>query len=192
MRRDAVDVKKVLRVGGGEPAAVPLCYTGWQHIFLDTRPAPAHDACDAWLGALPGDRYHVVYCADDLHRYDGDGMQRILHGFKRALHEGGALHLRVCDPAQPAGALRECAVGEETPPQTAAASSDHKAALKRRVPRAQPLSQKLLSQALVEAGFPWVFSGLSELRIEVVAFKGTPSSAQLAFYGLPELPPDPS
>ena len=193
--------KRILNVGGNNRGiALPPQYADFEHLLLDIDPRGSPDiVCDARrLTTLPGEQFDVVYCSHNLEHYYRHDVPRVLAGFLHLLKTSGYAHIRVPDIAelmrvtvQQGLDIDDVLYQSEMGPimvldvlygynveieQSGQDFYAHKTGF----------TQKSLMLALQKSGFSKVYSGVGNLEVMALAFKGEPDPAARAFYGLPD------
>jgi SAM-dependent methyltransferase len=193
--------KRILNVGGNNRTIpLPPQYADFEHVLLDIDPRGAPDiVCDAReLRTLEGGQFDVVYCSHNLEHYYRHDVPKVLSGFLHLLKTSGYAHIRVPDIAevmrvtvQQGLDIEDVLYQSEMGPimvldvlygynveieQSGQDFYAHKTGF----------TQKSLMLALQRSGFPKIYSGVGNLEIMALAFKGEPDPATRAFYGLPD------
>jgi SAM-dependent methyltransferase len=193
---------RVLNVGGNSKLIpIPAHYAGWEHLLLDIDPGGNPDVvCDARdLTSLAAAQFDAVYCSHNLeHYYKHDG-HRVLRGFLHVLRDDGFAEIRVPD----LGALMQHVVKSEMDVEdllynsTAGPVTPHDVlyGLGVEIERSgqdffahkRGFTEKSLYRALERAGFAEAIlaRNIPAFELQVIAFKTTPRSDQLAFLGIP-------
>jgi len=192
--------KKVLNVGGqSKEIAIPSQYDGWQHDLLDIDPESGADiVCDAReLTGLPPGEYDSVHCSHNLEHYYRHDVARVLAGFVHVLKEDGFVYIRVPDM----GELMRVVVKDgldidDVLYQSAAGPITVKDVIYGYGAEIEEsgndfyahktgFTQKSLAKTLVNAGFPFVFTGVGNLEVTAIGFKNQPQPESVALFGIP-------
>lgn len=193
-------IKKVLNVGGNSKAIpLPPQYAGFEHLLLDIDPKGSPDiVCDArHLTTLDAGQFDAVYCSHNLEHYHRHDVRRVLAGFLHVLKDGGFAHILVPDIQEvmrvtmernldiddvlyqsPAGPIMVLDVLYGYSVEIERSGQEffsHKTGF----------TQKSLLKALENAGFSKLYSGVGNLEITALAFKGEPDQATCTLFGLP-------
>ena len=194
-------MKKVLNVGGNSKTIeLPKAYQGWEHILLDIDPRGNPDiVCDArQLTALPASQYDAVYCSHNLEHYHRHDAIKVLAGFRHVLKPTGFVQIRVPDMDELIQIVAERNLDIDDPiingpggpilvrdviygygPEIERSGNDffaHKTGF----------TPKSLVKLLETSGFPHVFTALSNLEIDAVAFSQEPDAGTRALLELPD------
>lgn len=191
---------RVLNVGGGTKGiALPPQYDGFEHVLLDIDPAGNPDVCcDAReLTTLEPAQFDAVYCSHNLEHYHKHDVPRVLAGFRHVLRPGGWAHVRVPDiPAVMKVAVeRELDVEDTlyTSPAGPISVLDVIYGLARQIEESgvdfyahkTGFSNRSLTRALRQAGFPHSFSAIGNLEISTLAFAEPPGPEVRTRFRLP-------
>ena len=193
-------MKKVLNVGGSnKKIPLPPQYAEFAHLLLDIDPKGSPDiVCDARkLSTLEAGRFDAVYCSHNLEHYYWHDVRKVLAGFLHVLRHGGFAHIVVPDIHEvmritiergldiddvlyqsPAGPIMVLDVLYGYSVEIEESGQDvfaHKTGF----------TQKSLLRALQRAGFSKIYSGVGNLEIYAVAFKGAPDQISRALFNLP-------
>ena len=193
-------IKKVLNVGGGsKEIQLPPQYAEFEHILLDIDPKGSPDiVCDARkLTTLEAGQFDAIYCSHNLEHYYRHDVRRVLAGFLHVLNGGGFAHIRVPDIEavmrltiernldiddvlyeSPAGPIMVLDVLYGYSVEIEQSGQDFYA-------HKTGFTKKSLMIALKKAGFSHAYSGLGNLEIDAVAFKGEPDQATRKLFGIP-------
>lgn len=193
-------MKRVLNVGGGDKSiGLPKQYAGYEHVLLDIDPAGGPDiVCDARrLDTLAPAQFDAVYCSHNLEHYHRHDVPKVLAGFLHVLRPDGFAQIRVPDMQEvmrqaverrleiddtlydsPAGPISVLDVIYGFGVQIERSGNDFYA-------HKTGFSNRSLTRALQAAGFARSFSGLGNLEINALAFKGEPAAEIRALFGLP-------
>ena len=192
--------KKVLNVGGNNKSIpLPPQYAGFEHLLLDIDPTGQPDiCCDARkLATLEAGQFDAIYNSHNLEHYYRHDVGAVLSGFRHVLKDGGFIQIRVPDMAE---VFRRIVEGQldidDTLYQSAAGpimALDVIYGFQAQIERSGQeffahktgFTQKSLMRALQRAGFTKIYSSVGNLEVNAVAFKGQPSDATLALWGLP-------
>lgn len=193
-------MKKVLNVGGNsKEISLPPQYEKFEHLLLDIDPKGSPDiVCDARkLTTLDAGQFDAVYCSHNLEHYYRHDVPAVLAGFRHVLKDGGFAHIRVPDIHEvmriaidrgldiedvlyqsPAGPIMVLDVLYGYSVELERSGKDffaHKTGF----------TQKSLLKALHTAGFSRVYSGLGNLEVTAIAFKGEPQPGARELFNLP-------
>lgn len=194
-------MKKVLNVGGNNKAIpLPPQYAGFEHVLLDIDPKGSPDiVCDARnLASLEAGQFDAVYCSHNLEHYYRHDVPRVLAGFLHVLKDKGFAQIQVPNidgvmrvtiergldiddvlyhsasgPIMVLDILYGYSVEIERSGQEYYA---HKTGF----------TQKSLLKALQKAGFEKIYSGVGDLEINALAFKGMPDHITRELFNLPQ------
>lgn len=185
--------RAVLNVGGNNKSIeIPECFMGWRHDLLDIDPGGKPDVlCDAReLWKLPPRQYDAIYCSHNLEHYYPHEVPIVLKGFRMLLKKKGFAYIRVPDLLEvmkavvergmelndvlyesPAGSIlvRDVIYGYHR--QIERSGSDffaHKTGY----------TEKLLTNILMDNGFPYVYSDVAGYEIMALAFLAEPEAWQ--------------
>lgn len=195
-----MEIKKVLNVGGNSKAIpLPPQYADFEHLLLDIDPKGSPDiVCDARnLTTLDAGQFDAVYCSHNLEHYYRHDVRKVLAGFLHVLKDGGFAHILVPDIQEvmrvtlernfdiddvlyqsPAGPIMVLDVLYGYSVEIERSGQDffaHKTGF----------TQKSLLKALENAGFSKLYSGVGNLEINALAFKGEPDQTACTLFGLP-------
>lgn len=193
-------MKKVLNVGGNNKAiALPPQYAEFEHLLLDIDPKGSPDiVCDARkLNSLESGQFDAVYCSHNLEHYYRHDVKEVLAGFLHVLKDGGFAQILVPDVhavmrvsiergldvedilyTSPAGPITVLDVLYGYGVEIERSGQDffaHKTGF----------TQKSLANALQKAGFSKMYSGMGNLEVNALAFKGVPDQAARKLFGIP-------
>ncbi len=193
-------MKRLLNVGGNNKAIpLPPEYAEFDHLLLDIDPRGSPDiVCDARkLSTLEAAQFDVVYCSHNLEHYYRHDVQGVLAGFLHVLKDGGFAHIRVPDIHEvmritiekgldiddvlyqtPSGPIMVLDVVYGYSLEIEHSGQDFYA-------HKTGFTQKSLVKALQKAGFSKIYSGVGNLEINALAFKGAPDKSTREFFGLP-------
>jgi ubiquinone/menaquinone biosynthesis C-methylase UbiE len=191
--------KKLLNVGGNNKSIpLPPQYERYEHLLLDIDPKGAPDiVCDARkLTTLEPAQFDAVYCSHNLEHYYRHDVPAVLAGFLHVLRPGGFAQIRVPDIAEvfrqaverkldiddvlyqsPAGPIMVLDVLYGYSVEIERSGVEffaHKTGF----------TQKSLHAALQKSGFASIYSGVGNLEVNAVAFKGVPDPAALALFNI--------
>lgn len=200
-KKPKTKLKKVLNVGGNsKEIPLPPQYAEFEHLLLDIDPKGSPDiVCDARkLTTLDAAQFDAVYCSHNLEHYYRHDVREVLAGFLHVLKDGGFAHIRVPDIHEvmqttiergldiddvlyqsPAGPIMVADVLYGYSVEIERSGHDffaHKIGF----------TQKSLLKVLQQAGFAKIFSGVGNLEITAIAFKGVPDPSACALFNLPD------
>jgi hypothetical protein len=193
-------MRSVLNVGGNNRSIpLPEHYQGWQQVLLDIDPKGEPDiVCDArTLSDLPPASYDSVYCSHNLEHYFAHEVPLVLKGFSHVLKADGFAFIRVPDMGElmsvvakhgldiddvlyhsPMGPITVKDVMYGLGSEIASSGNSFYA-------HKTGFTRKSLPKTLNACGFPWVFSGASNLEIFAFAFVNPPSEYARSLLNLP-------
>lgn len=193
-------MKKVLNVGGNsKKIPLPAHYAEFEHLLLDINPKGSPDiVCDAReLMSLEADQFDAVYCSHNLEHYYRHDVLKVLSGFLHVLKDGGFAQIKVPDIAEvmritiergldiddilyesPAGPIMVLDVLYGYTVEIERSGQDFYA-------HKTGFTQKSLNTVLQKAGFTPIYSGMANLEISAIAFKGVPDQVTRALFNIP-------
>lgn len=193
-------MKKVLNVGGNnKEIPLPSQYADFEHLLLDIDPKGSPDiVCDARkLSTLEASQFDSVYCSHNLEHYYRHDVPKVLSGFLHVLKDGGFAYVRVPDINEvmratiegnldiddvlyqsPGGPIMVLDVLYGYGVEIERSGQDFYA-------HKTGFTQKSLLNALQRAGFSKIYSGVGNLEIAALAFKGNPDQNILTLFNLP-------
>jgi ubiquinone/menaquinone biosynthesis C-methylase UbiE len=192
-------MKRVLNVGGNSKAIqLPPQYLEFEHLLLDIDPKGSPDiVCDARkLTTLEGAQFDAVYCSHNLEHYYRHEVQEVLAGFLYVLKDGGFAHIRVPDIQEVMRQTIERGLDiDDVLYQSAAGpimvldvlygySVQIEQSGQEFYAHRTGFTQKSLLNALGKAGFSKIYSGVGNLEVTALAFKGVPDQAALTLFNL--------
>lgn len=195
-----MEIKKVLNVGGNNKAiSLPPQYAGFEHILLDVDPKGSPDiVCDARkLTTLEAGQFDAVYCSHNLEHYYRHDVRGVLAGFMHVLKDDGFAHIRVPDIHEVMRVTIERGLDiDDVLYQSSAGpimvldvlygySVEIEQSGQEFYSHKTGFTQKSLLKALNNAGFSKVYSGVGNLEISALAFKGEPDEARRRLFSLP-------
>ena len=194
-------MKKVLNVGGNNKSIpLPPQYAEFEHLLLDIDPKGSPDiVCDAReLTSIEAGQFDAVYCSHNLEHYYRHDVPKVLSGFLHVLKDGGFAQIRVPDIAEvmrttieqgldiddilyqsPAGSIMVLDVLYGYSVEIERSGQDffaHKTGF----------TQKSLYTVLQKAGFSKIYSGVGNLEVNALAFKGVPDQLTRALFNIPD------
>jgi hypothetical protein len=193
-------LKKILNVGGNNKhIALPVQYTGWEHILLDIDPKGQPDIiCDArQLQTLHEKEYDAVYCSHNLEHYYRHDVPKVLTGFSHLLVDGGFVDIRVPDLdslmkrlinenididdflyQSPAGPITARDVIYGYGVEIANSGNDYYA-------HKTGFTPKSLRRILIQYGFSNVYIFIGDLEIRAIGLKDKPSDYVKKMFKIP-------
>jgi len=192
-------LKRVLNVGGNsKEIPLPPQYAEFEHLLLDIDPKGSPDiVCDArQLTTLESAQFDAIYCSHNLEHYYRHDVRAVLAGFMHVLKDGGFAHIRVPDIHEVMrGAVERDLDIDDVLYQSPAGPimvSDVLYGYSVEIERSghdffahkTGFSQKSLSRALLQAGFTKIYSGVGNLEVTAIAFKGVPDKKTCALFNL--------
>lgn len=195
-------MRKVLNVGGNnKETPIPPHYAGWEHLLLDIDPRGNPDiVCDAReLISLAPNQFDSVYCSHNLEHYYRHDARKVLAGFAHVLKPDGFAFILVPDMEElmkaavannldvddvlyqsPAGPITVLDVLYGHAGEIEATGNDYYA-------HKTGFSKKSMTNFLLNAGFPYVFTAANNLEVIALAFLNKPDEQARAMFGLPEV-----
>lgn len=198
--QELLKMKRLLNVGGGSKSIqLPQEYNGCEHLLLDIDPAGKPDIIldGRKLIELPAAQFDAIYCSHNLEHYFHHDVPKVLNGFFHVLKPGGFAQIRVPDLIElmrivvqknmdleeqlyvsAAGPIATLDVIYGFGRQIETSGNDffaHKTGF----------SKQSLTRAVEKAGFGLNFAKVANLEINLIAFKGHPTSDTLRLFGLP-------
>lgn len=192
-------MKRLLNVGGGSNSiAIPPQYAGFEHVLLDIDPVGSPDIVldGRRLTELPAEQFDAVYCSYNLEHYFRHDVPRVLGGFFHVLKPGGFAQICVPDLLDlmrrvvqgnldleatlymsPAGPVAPLDVIYGLGARIEASGVDffaHKTGF----------TPQTLTPAVEKAGFFPNYAQVSDLEINLLAFKGSPDQEYLRLFGI--------
>jgi len=199
METGSLPMKRLLNVGGGSKSiAIPSQYAGFEQVLLDIDPAGSPDIVldGRRLAELPAGQFDAVYCSHNLEHYFRHDVPRVLSGFFHVLKPGGFAQIRVPDLME---LMRRVVQGdldlEETlyvSPAGPVAALDVLYGFGARIEASgvdffahkTGFTPQTLTRAVEKAGFFPNYAQVSDLEINLLAFKGSPDQEYLRLFGI--------
>jgi ubiquinone/menaquinone biosynthesis C-methylase UbiE len=196
-------MRRLLNVGGNSKLIpLPEYYKDFDHVLLDIDPSGKPDiVCDARkLSLLDPNQFDTVYCSHNLEHYFYHEVPTVLAGFLHVLKEGGMAHIRVPDIGE---LIKKCAQEnidlEDQIYQSALGPImviDVFYGYTKQIEKSGEsffahktgFTQKSLLRVLLQSGFGSIYrigSSNNSLEINVLAFKGQPTTDMKTLMGLP-------
>lgn len=193
-------MKKVLNVGGNnKEIPLPPQYAGFEHLLLDIDPKGSPDiVCDARnLMTLDAGQFDAIYCSHNLEHYYRHDVQKVLAGFLHVLKPDGFAQILVPD----INAIMRISVEKDLdiddilyqssagPIMVLDVLYGYSVEIERSgqdfYAHKTGFTQKSLLNALQRAGFSRTYSGVGNLEINALTFKGAPDKTTRALFNLP-------
>jgi SAM-dependent methyltransferase len=197
-------MKRVLNVGANsKKIPMPAHYdASWEPCFLDIDARHKPDIlCDAReLTAQQGAQFDGIYCSHNLEHYYPHDVKKVLAGFLHVLIPSGFAEVLVPDIRAVAEAMLKHNYDIDEPLYQSSAgpisARDVIYGYGLEIERSGQdffahktgFTQKSLQNALVLAGFPYVFLQLRFLEVRALAFRVAPDQVQREMFALPSLP----
>lgn len=194
-------MKKVLNVGGNsKEIRLPPEYTEFEHLLLDIDPKGSPDfVCDARnLTSLEASQFDAVYCSHNLEHYYRHDVPKVLAGFLHVLKDGGFAQIRVPDIAEVMRVTIEKGLDIEDalyqspsgPITVLDVLYGYGIAIEKSgqdfFAHKTGFTQKSLNNVLKLAGFSKIYSGVGNLEVNAIAFKGVPDPVARTLFNLPD------
>jgi ubiquinone/menaquinone biosynthesis C-methylase UbiE len=192
-------MKRVLNVGGNNKAIpLPPQYADFEHLLLDIDPNGSPDiVCDARnLITLKADQFDAVYCSHNLEHYFRHDVPKVLTGFLHVLKDGGFAQIKVPDISEVMRITVEQGLDIDDVLYESSAGPimvlDVLYGYSNEIERSEHdffahktgFTQKSLLSVLQKCGFSKIYSGVGNLEIEALAFKGVPDQTACVLFNL--------
>ncbi len=193
-------MKSVLNVGGNsKEIAIPFIYDDYEHVLLDIDPEGNPDIlCDArLLTTLEPAQFDAIYCSHNLEHFYHHEVKEVLAGFRYVLKDDGFIHVRVPDVQEVMRIVIESGIDIEDilydSPSGPIMVLDVFYGFGKKIEDSGEdfyahktgFSTKSLNNAIISAGFPYVYISQLNMEIEAVAFANKPTTEHCDIFGLP-------